>query len=502
MKMMPPPPSRLLMTAAAVCIVLLGAGKLGAQDKGPTTRPAPAPRTPTTLPAPVPKTITTLPAPAPKIIATPPALVVRTPTTRPASAPKTVSNVFVDTDLREALSDVASELEVVIIPDSSVSGVVTCELKDASVDRALEILLAGTDFVVKKTPNYYLVCSGAPDSPSFVLISKTVVIKPNYVKASDAVKLLSEAFQKVVKADPLSNTLCITAAPAMMERIITDLKLIDRPPRHVMLSARIVVMDRTDLENIGVEWGWPTIAAGVFTSSDNHGGGGLSPDWPWGVQIGYTPGKEFTNSLMLTLNLLGQNDEATVIAAPQLMAQDGKPAEINVATEEYFQIESEGVYARSQLEKIDTGTILKIIPSIGEKGSITLDISTEVSGVIARGEDNLPVVTRRTAKSTVRIENGGTAAIAGLMDTRSQSNRSSVPGISKLPLIGWFFQNDSDAKLSRQIAIFITARLMTGEQGDPEEAPPRRKPIKPLGKEFKKALRESLRSLRQKGGEQ
>jgi type II secretory pathway component GspD/PulD (secretin) len=286
--------------------------------------------------------------------------------------------------------------------------------------------------------------------------------------------------------------------PDVLDRILADLKLIDRPTRHVMLNAKIVVLDRGDLENIGLEWDWPTVTAGIFTNSDYHGGGLQSPEWPWGVQIGYTPGKEFTNSLMLTLNLLGQNDDATVVASPQLMAQDGKLSEINVATEEYFQIESEGVYARSQLEKIDTGTILKITPRIGEKGSITLDIETEVSGVIARGADGLPVVTRRTAKSTVRVENGGTAAIAGLLDSRTQSNHRTVPGISQLPLLGWLFQNDSNSQVSRQVAIFVTARLMPSEQDAPRGKPARQKRFKPVGKEFKEALRESLRLLRQK----
>lgn len=493
-EMMHPSPSHLLTAAAAVCVVLLGAGKLAAQEKSPATRPASGPMTPTTLPAPAPK------APATSRRAGAP--VPKAPTTRPAPVPNTVSNVFVDTDLREALSDIASQLEVVIVPDSSVTGVVTCELKDASIDQALEIVLAGTGFIVKKTPDYYLVCSAALDSPSFALISKTVVVKPNYIKAADAIKLLSAGFQKAVKADAGSNTLCITAAPEMLERITADLKLIDRAPRHVMLNARMVVIDGSDLLNLGIEWEWPTITAGIFTNSDFHGGDLEPPNWPWGVQIGYTPGQEFTNSLMLTLNLLGQNDEATVIASPQLMAQDGKPAEINVATEEYFEITSEGYYARSQLEKVDTGTKLKITPRIGEKGDITLDIEAEVSGVIARGEDNLPVVTRRTAKSTIRVENGGTAAIAGLMDSRTQTSHSSVPGLSKVPVLGWIFQNDDNAKVSRQVAIFITARVMPQEEDGPEEAAPRRERIKPVGKEFKKALRESLRVLRQKGGEQ
>jgi len=421
----------------------------------------------------------------------------QTPAPQPLDNKQTVSNVFVDTDLREALQDIASQLEVVIIPDSSVDGVVTCELKDAPLDQALEIVLAGTGYIVKKMPGYYLICSGDPSSPSFPLVSSTQVVKLNHVKASAAAKLLSAGFQKAVRADAESNTLCITAAPDMLERIVADLKLIDRPLRHVMLNARTVVLSRANLLNMGIQWTWPRVEAGIFTNSDFHGGGLTGPDWPWGLQIGYTTGKEFTNSLLLTLNLLAQNDEATIIASPQLMAQDGKEAEIKVATEEYFKITTEGYYTTSQLEKIETGTTLKIIPRIGEQGDITLEMMAEVSDVIARGEDNLPVVTRRIARSTVRIESGGTAAIAGLMDSRTQKSQSRVPGVSELPLIGHLFQDDASGDSSRQVAVFVTASVMPQEGDTADELPPNRPRIKPVERtEFDKDLREALQRLK------
>ena len=52
--------------------------------------------------------------------------------------------------------------------------------------------------------------------------------------------------------------------------------------------------------------------------------------WPWELRIGYTPDREFTDALSLTLNLLSQNNEATIISNPQVMAEDGKEAQIKV----------------------------------------------------------------------------------------------------------------------------------------------------------------------------
>jgi type II secretory pathway component GspD/PulD (secretin) len=376
--------------------------------------------------------------------------------TRPVDKSMTISNIFVDSDLREALQDIASQLEVVIVPDSSVAGVVTFELKDATLDQALEIVLAGTGYVVKKMPGYYLVSSASPDSPSFALISETRLVRMNYVAAATAARQLAAPFRTYVNADQDRNTLLITAPPALLKRIVDDLKIIDKAPGHIMLHARIFVLDRTRMKNVGVRWNWPLIKAGVFTNSDFYGGA-AGPDWPWAVEAGLTPGFQLTNSLVLTLNLLAQNSDATVLASPRLMAQDGREAEIKVNTEEYFEITSQGLYVVSRLQKIETGTVLKILPRISENGDITLKIATEVSGVVARGENNLPVVTRRTAANTVRIRDGGTVVIAGLMDQRSEETVDWVPGIGKIPVIGRLFRTDMNQNSSRQIAIFVTA---------------------------------------------
>ena len=423
-------------------------------------------------------------------------------TSQPAETQKLVTNVFYDTSLRQALWDIASQTGVIIVPDSSVQGMVTCELADTPLEQALEVVLAGTGFAVKKMPNYYLVCSASPDDASYHLVCETELVKLSYLKADEAVKMLSPSFRQFAQPTTASNAICITGPPKILERVLADIRMIDQPPSHVMLDARVVVIESQLVDDVGVQWSFPNIQAGVFTDSDFHGGGLPGPDWPWGIRIGYTPGKEFTDSLLMELNLLGLNDQATIVASPQVMAQDGKEAQIAVVNEEYFEIVSEGYYATSDLEKIETGTTLKIVPRIGRDGDITLEIETEVSDVVARGEDNLPVVTRRTATSTVRVENGGTAAIAGLMDRRVQEQTMVVPGISQVPLLGKLFTNEADRTVERQVAVFITARLMPQEHPDLEVLPRPVNVTSPIEGDFQQQLRSSIARLRQKGQRQ
>ena len=343
----------------------------------------------------------------------------------------------------------------------------------------------------------------------FPVVSETRRTKLNHITAPAALGLLSTPFQAYVQAEtgrPGADTytVVVTAPPVLMERIISDLKKIDRVRQQVLLDARIVVMERGDLLNLGVEWGWPTISAGFFSNNlfgrEASGVADFGGKMASGLQIGYTPGATFTNSLTLALNLLAQNDEATILSRPQLLAQDGRVAEINVMNEEYYMMSSaatEFFYTRSELVNIESGTKLSITPHIGDNNDITLELAIEVSNSIPRGRgSDLPVVTRRTSTNTVRIQNGGTVALAGLTENRTRLEKRHTPGLSKLPLLGGLFKSTNDEEASREIAVFVTAYIVPDASQSPDFSQPQmpaiQPPIRSLGGDFKTSLRESL----------
>ncbi len=536
-----------------------------------------------------------------------------------------ISNVFVETDLRQALEDVSAQSGINIIADQSVQGVITVGLQNVTVEEALDLLLAGTGYLVEKNDAYYRVYSADETSDGFAEVADTRVVrvqnlpgstarsllpaimqryvkvddasdtlvvtappalsrrilsdlamidvpaetnveflplkfvkaatlrdllpeamkryvrvdterntlaisapeslrqpllvqvaeldvprsagsfnvpdihrthlvKLNYSSAATTLAMLPPAVQEYVRADPETNALAISAPDVLLDRIAADIAAIDVPRRHIMLDARVVVLDRADLLDFGGEWRWPTLSAGTMV--------GDAIRWPWELRIGYTPGREFTNALSLTLNLLSQNNEATIVANPQVLAQDGKESEIRVTTEEYFQITADdGTNVRADLQTIETGTILKILPQIGRNGELTLNMNIEVSDVVARGEQNLPVVSRRTTHSVVQLADGGTAAVAGLVDTRSQLGDSGVPGMNSVPLLGRAFRTETLNHQARQVAVFITATIV--EDGDAEFETGRAAALKiPHGDEagYREELRAALAKLLEKGG--
>ncbi|MHC4508972.1 MAG: type II secretion system protein GspD, partial [Planctomycetota bacterium] len=423
-----------------------------------------------------------------------------------------ITNKFVDMDLvLDILPALAEQAGISIIPDETVQGLITADIQGVPLDTALDIVLAGTPYVVKKTPYYYLVCSAGVTASKFPVVSETKRLRLNYMTADAAVGLLSTAFRPYVQAEigpagtaTATYTVVVTAPPALMNRIVADLRLIDRIPAQVLLDARIVVMEKGDLLNLGVEWSWPSMRAGLW-GSDNYGGGDTTNEfggnWPWGVQMGYSPDNTFTNALELTLNLLAENGEASILAKPQVLAQDGKQAQIRVLTEENFALiapETSGLFlSRSEFTVIETGTTLTITPHIGDNNDITLQMAVEVSDSIPRGRGGeLPVVTRRTAENNVTIQDGGTVALAGLTENRTRAADRRVPGLSNLPLIGGLFQNSDKDNATREIAVFVTARIVPKSQQTfefPEPASIQQAPIPQVPTEdFRQSLRQGL----------
>lgn len=384
-----------------------------------------------------------------------------------------LSNSFLGSDLGMALRDVAMMAEVPIVVDPDVAGHVFVSFENVSLDEALELMLAGKPYVFTKTPRYYLVARRSLTSQTFPDISETRRIPLNYVQPALVTQRLSPVLAPYVQAeqpnprDPNTsgNVLLVTASPALADRIVADIKKIDRPKRQVLLDARVVTMEKGNRLNLGVEWSWPTIQAGVFAShADANSAGTTATGWPHGVQIGCAPDQTFTTSLMMALNLLVENKQADIIANPKVVAQDGRQAEMKVIEEEWFMMTTprDGSHARTELQKIESGTVLTITPDIGDNNDIRLQMAVEISDIVpkARGGSDLPKVTRRVAENTVTVKDGGTVAVGGLTDNRSKMTGQRVPVLGSIPLIGGLFRSRTNEQSNREVTVFVTVHLL------------------------------------------
>jgi hypothetical protein len=419
-----------------------------------------------------------------------------------------ISNTFPPgSDLLMALGDIATEAGVSIMTDPNVGGRTSASFENYPLEDALEMVLAATPYVFKAMKDYYIVADRSPANVVLTDISETRFLRLNHGVPQRIKELLPMQYQRYVQAEAPSTTdpndqghlMTVTAPKRIADDIMRIIRKFDLPRRQVLLDTRVVVMERGNLLNLGVEWNFPSLQYGRFYDG---------ADWLTGLSLGYSPDQTFTNSLMATLNMLQSTNQADIVSNPQLIAQDGKQASLKSIQEEWFMMsDRQGAagdlfgFSRAELEKIESGTILTITPRIGDSNEITLEMAVEVSDSIPKGRaSDLPIVTRRQAKNSVTVQNGGTVAVAGLTENRTRQMDRRVPFFGNLPIIGRAFRNNEDDKATREIAVFVTATLVPEISGAGANRPtlPGGPAIstqpKPAGQDFTDAIRESLRN--------
>jgi len=378
------------------------------------------------------------------------------PVSSEGTEPPLISNVFFETDLRQALQDIATQAEIPILADDTVQGYVTAEFKDTPLEQALSTILIPGGFIFKKMDGFYVVGSPDPASPVFTLLSNTELVNLNYIKAGDVTRLLPESDLLYVKVNEATDSLTITAPLKIMQRIKKNLSIIDHPPRQVMIEALVTELSTTNKKELGIDWSCEWDSA---TTTDNKGRGIIELQDIKGI-LSYATTGGFIRDISAIVEAMVEEGKATIRANPKIATLEGKEATIFVGQEKYYSIiTGPEAYPYRTLESIAAGITLGITPYVAENGDITVHIAPEVSDVTGEGLQGLPVITKRKAETTVRVKDGETIVIGGLVQEQQTNTIRRVPFLGYLPLVGLLFRYYRPTKTQTEVIIFITPHL-------------------------------------------
>jgi type II secretory pathway component GspD/PulD (secretin) len=354
-----------------------------------------------------------------------------------------VSNVFYDTDIRQALSDIGEQAGATIIPDESVTGSITLDLREVPLERALELVLMPGGFIHSEVEEgVYLVTSPDPTAPGFARIARTQVVDLEYVSSEELERLLPDIYTGFVKYDEIGNRVVVTAPPQLLEATLLQIHSLDTPPLQIMIEALVVESTRNALRDFEVNLQGRHVGMGTGT--------GL---------ITYVDEAE---RLLHALLWLAEHDQAIVRANPRVVAQEGQEANVKVATQQYFQILTGRVgWEYVRLEPIEAAIDLTITPHVAQQeNKVVCNIKPEVGDVTGTGPNNLPIITKRSVETTVRIADGQVIAIAGLLQEIKREIQHKIPVLGDLPLVGPLFRSTSRRSQQREIVIFIIPHIL------------------------------------------
>ena len=355
-----------------------------------------------------------------------------------------VSNSFFDTDLRQALSDVAAQTGVTIIVDETVMGYVTLDLEDVPLEQALKLMLLPTGAVYKEIePGVYLVTTLDPQAPGFSQIAEQRLVKLNYVTTAELLPLLPAQDRKFVNMQREGRMLLVYAPEPKLSELLATIATIDVPPVQVLIEALVIESTSEAVQRSGL----------AFTAAH------------LGVEIGeglltYTAAAQ---EIAGSLTALMTDNASRLRASPRVVAMDGEEAEIEVGTEEYYSLltGSTGYYGYARLEKVQATMKLTFKPYVNvDKREVTVEIKPDISDVAGKGAQGYPVVTVRRASTKMRVHDGQVIVLGGLRHDQVHRVESKIPILCELPIIGRLFRSVRKEKRQREVIILIVLHIL------------------------------------------
>ena len=395
-----------------------------------------------------------------------------------AAAPqRLVSLDATDASLSQVLKTLADKGGLNIITGPTVAaGRITIQMKDVPVEQAVNLVVRAAGLAYERIGNSILVTDAKSLQEETGLSSYIVELK--FADAAEVKEALKGLTDKI-EVDRGGNRLIVVTSPRVIseiEEIVTEL---DKPARQVMLEARIVEVSTDDFKKLGIDWDLLSRQGFMFVEGNYDSlQGGESSDQIRGLKIfPNPPGTQDIFKLgnfsrvaqvyRVAMDLAIRNGNARVLANPKIATLNGREASMLVGTRIPFVISGTvfaggGAATSQQVQREEVGVKLSITPLINADGYITTTIKPEVSSVIGfKGQnEDLPVVATRQATTTVRLKDGGSVIIGGLLSEERTTSTSKLPILGDIPGLGLLFRHTNTQVTKKDLVIEVTPRIL------------------------------------------
>ncbi|AHG91513.1 type II and III secretion system protein [Gemmatirosa kalamazoonensis] len=484
------------------------------------------------------------------------------PASRVAVAPR-ITVTYQDADIHDVVAAFAAFSGRTIIVGRDVTGQVTAEIKEQPWDVALGALLRSQGLAATEDKSGIITVDSYKNIASTRAVEPLVtqIVEVNYAKASSLLPIVQTLLSRdcgttvgndvvgaasgatansaaatqagastatrtclvrgAVTADTSTNKLLVTDVPSHLPEITARLQELDVRTPQVAIKAKIVFVNRTGLEDIGVSYDLGTGTQQFFNSLvkridpstrkpvDTNGDGvpdamgGGSPFDGDRISVGGNALSALANAnnamtpsalnliysatigrfqLTSFLNVLQQTSLADVQSEPSIVTLNNRTAEIFVGQQIPIRVIDAsaggnsgggggGNFPRATVRLEEAGIKLSVTPQVTNNRKVVLTVSAENSNAQAASSDVGVIFNRQRADNQLLVGDGETAVIGGLTVTETSKAKTGIPFLVDLPLIGRLFGQTTTSQVKRDLLILITPHILE----DGETAPTNRR---------------------------
>jgi type IV pilus assembly protein PilQ len=455
-----------------------------------TAAPAPAPA-PDTAAAPTAQPPAPAVAPAPAtgdqvtIKEPEPAHAVIAAKSNAASGKDTLSVDFPDEDIRNVLRNVADLFELNLVMPDTLQGKTSVKLRDVTWRQIFEVVLKQVGYTFVEKDNIVKIVGiaelqGEPFSTRTFVFENVAAgkIKPlvepmlTPKREGDPAKQITAQPPGSIVVNELANELIVTDQSTVIARIGDMIKRLDSEPKQVVIETKFVEVSKGNIKNREVALAYNGNHLGVGT------GVGLGAnatmlvpfDANSGTLSGGSPVAVYNqNEFSALINILNSNSNVKLVTNPTIVAINGSKSDIKIGRDLQLVTITTTTSGSTPVTTATAGDIkfvgisLEVTPQITGSKLIALKVKPEKSSVFAArtiSGNTFYDIDRRAGELNIILRDGQTAGIGGLIDTQTRHNKTSVPLLGDIPILGGLFKTTNDEVDVTNLIIFITATVL------------------------------------------
>ncbi|MBN8221256.1 MAG: type II secretion system protein GspD [Spirochaetes bacterium] len=271
-----------------------------------------------------------------------------------------------------------------------------------------------------------------------------------------------------------TNSIIFVGTNDEYELVKSLIKRIDLQRQQVFLEVLIVEVNINNTNTFGIDWIVGKGGSAQFNSGEialksgyiNTQDGSINTNRPSSLPgLTLTFANDSITSILGILNAHIGRSNVLVVSAPQVLTLDNQEAEINVGQDQPVRVNSLQTAIGGQSQSFEyrpTGVKLKFTPQVNKNGMITLNLYQEVKTVgdtdAASGN---PIIGKKDLKTFVRVQDGQTIVIGGLVSSTRNTAMKKVPILGDLPLLGYLFKRVGTDNKRSNLMVFITPHVLT-----------------------------------------
>lgn len=393
---------------------------------------------------------------------------------------KPITLEFRDAPLRNVFDMVARQSGINFIFDKDVRLDVKATLfaRNTPIADAIDMLLM-TGQLSKKVVNANTLLI-YPDQPLKQKAYQELLVKSFYLGNADA-KTTMAMLRTLIKTkdmyvDERLNLLVMRDTPDAIRLAEKIIAVQDLAEPEVMLDVEVLEIKRGRLLDLGVQYPnqFSLLNLPPATSSVIGAGGVVTNTTPPASVLTIESLRNITASKIAisptpTVNLRKDDSDVNILANPRIRVKNREKAKIHIGDKVPVitsNTTSTGVISES-VSYLDVGLKLDVEPSVLMRDDVQIKVGLEVSNIVREIRSGSGTLTyqigTRNAGTTLRLKDGETQVLAGLISDEDRSSASRVPGLGDLPLLGRLFSSQRDERSKTEIVLLITPRVLRSD---------------------------------------